>query len=126
MDVVYAGNPRKGVDRWYNHEAALRAAQQFNDNPFQFKGGHMLKRQPKFQKGDYVEVRFSKKWHAATIIKRKQVNDDFRYVNRILSVELPVGMNECIVFNGCPHLALGLSKVFCALHARRFYARPCE
>lgn len=72
-DVVYAGNPKKGVDRWYNHEAAMVAAlTSTGDNPFQFKGGHLTKIVPKFQKGDDVEVKYGRKWYAAKIVKRKE------------------------------------------------------
>ena len=73
LDVIYAGNPKKGVDRWYNHEAAMVAAvTSTGDNPYQFNGGHLSKIVPKFQKGDEVEVKYGGQWYAARITKRKE------------------------------------------------------
>jgi hypothetical protein len=79
QDVIYAGNPKKGVDRWYNHEAAMVAAlTSTGDNPFQFKGGHLTKVVPKFQKGDEVEVKYGRKWYAAKIVKRKEAPEGIK------------------------------------------------
>ena len=79
IDVIYAGNPKEGADRWYNHEAAFLAAQEFEGtNPEQFKGGHMRKRPALFQKDDFVEVRHKHCWNPATIKKKKQTLDDVR------------------------------------------------
>jgi len=78
MDVIYAGNPQKGVDRWYNHEAAMVASLE-STGPYHFKGGQMLKAVAKFAKDDEVEVRYKREWYAATISRRKKVEDGFRY-----------------------------------------------
>lgn len=80
QDVIYAGNPSKGVDRWYCHEAAQAACVSFT-GPFQSKGGHMLKAIPKFEKGDLVEVKYARKWYASKIVKRKEAQDGFRCVS---------------------------------------------
>mmetsp|Transcript_13546 Transcript_13546/g.19992 ORF Transcript_13546/g.19992 Transcript_13546/m.19992 type:complete len:330 (-) Transcript_13546:208-1197(-) len=81
QDVIYAGNPNKDVDRWYCHEAAQLASTEFKgDSPcFQFEGGHMTQQLPKFQKGDKVEVRYSRKWYAAEILKRKAGKKGIKY-----------------------------------------------
>jgi hypothetical protein len=79
QDVIYAGNPNKGVDRWYCHEAAQLAATQFvPGNPYQFKGGHLTKQVPKFHKGDVIEVKYGRKWYAAKISKRKEALDGIK------------------------------------------------
>lgn len=81
QDVIYAGNPKKGVDRWYNHEAAMVASlTSTGDNPYQFKGGHLAKIVPKFQKGDDVEVKYGREWYSAKILKRKEVPEGIKYV----------------------------------------------
>jgi hypothetical protein len=81
QDIIYAGNPRKGVDQWYNHEAAMLAAlTSTGDNPYQFKGGHLIKMTPKFQKGDEVEVKYGRQWYAATILRRKDAPEGTKYV----------------------------------------------
>ena len=81
QDVIYAGNPNKGVDRWYNHEAAMVASlTSTGDNPYQFKGGHLTKIVPKFQKGDDVEVKYGRKWYPANILKRKEAPEGIKYV----------------------------------------------
>jgi len=79
QDVIYAGNPKKEVDRWYCHEAAQLACTEFNGDSFQFKGGHMTQQLPKFQKGDRVEVHYGRKWYAAEISKRKSGKNGIRY-----------------------------------------------
>lgn len=79
QDVIYAGNSKKGVDRWYNHEAAMVAAlTSTGDNPYQFKGGHLTKIVPKFQKGDDVEVKYGRQWYAAKIVKRKEAPEGIK------------------------------------------------
>jgi len=63
---------------WYHHEAAMRAAQEWDDEestPFQYKGGHLLKRLPLFQKGDKVQVWYEDEWWNATILRRKEDAD---------------------------------------------------
>ena len=78
-DVIYAGNPDKGVDRWYNHEAAMVASlTSSNNNPYQFKGGQLTKMIAKFTKGDAVEVKYGRKWFASTIEKRKEFPEGFK------------------------------------------------
>mmetsp|Transcript_9364 Transcript_9364/g.15564 ORF Transcript_9364/g.15564 Transcript_9364/m.15564 type:complete len:368 (-) Transcript_9364:211-1314(-) len=79
QDVIYAGNPKKGVDRWYCHEAAMLASVTWEGNPYAHKGGHLTKIVPQFAKGDAVEVKYGKKWFAAKVSKRKEVQEGFKY-----------------------------------------------
>eukprot|EP00542_Grammatophora_oceanica_P018281 CAMPEP_0194027272 /NCGR_PEP_ID=MMETSP0009_2-20130614/1446_1 /TAXON_ID=210454 /ORGANISM="Grammatophora oceanica, Strain CCMP 410" /LENGTH=319 /DNA_ID=CAMNT_0038666277 /DNA_START=105 /DNA_END=1064 /DNA_ORIENTATION=- len=86
LDVIYAGNPKKGVDGWFHHEAARAAAVSWYDpnkkprpNPFSAKGGHFLPLQPKYQKGDTVEVIYKKEWYKATVLKRRESMGQFLY-----------------------------------------------
>jgi hypothetical protein len=78
QDVIYAGNPKKGVDRWYCHETAMVASVEWEGNSYAHKGGHLTKIIPKFTKGDAVEVKYGKKWFAAKISKKKEAPDGIR------------------------------------------------
>lgn len=83
VDRIYAGNPREGhVDMWFNHPAAQAAAEEWvegESGPYDKKGGQMLPRKPKFQKGDQVKVLFEGDWCSATVQKRTEKKDGFRY-----------------------------------------------
>jgi hypothetical protein len=80
-DTIHAGNPRKGVDTWFYHEAAWEAAAEWNvkkSTPYDSNGGHLLPKKPKYQKGDAVQVRHQKVWYGATIMKRQKRGQDFQ------------------------------------------------
>ena len=90
VDRIYAGPPGTGCDMWYHHAAAMQAAASWkdpldddsnnndnNDNnnnndtetatrpvstPYDCHGGHLLPRQPLFQKGDKVQVYYDEAW----------------------------------------------------------------
>lgn len=81
VDRIYAGKPSTGCDMWFNHEAALQAAEKWTDEstPFDCKGGHMLPRVPLYQKGDKVQVKYEGSWWDATIMRRKDHLEGFRY-----------------------------------------------
>lgn len=88
-DLIYAGNPAKNVAVWFNHEAARAAAAEWQEGKTSaYKGGHLLPRKPRFKKNEVVEVIYKKKWYPATITKRKDYEDQYRYV--LLIVELVV------------------------------------
>jgi hypothetical protein len=79
-DVIYAGNPRKNVALWFNHEAARAAAAEWQEGKScPYKGGHLLPRKPKFKKSEVVEVLYKKKWYPATVTKRKEVDGQYLY-----------------------------------------------
>jgi hypothetical protein len=79
-DTIYAGNPRRGVDTWFHHEAAWEAAAEWDvkkSTPYDSNGGHLLPKQAKYQKGDAVQVRYQKVWYGATVTKRQKHGRDF-------------------------------------------------
>jgi hypothetical protein len=83
VDRVYAGNPSSNVDMWFNHDAARQASMEWKEGEstgYEHKGGHLLPRKARFSKGDEVEVHYEGGWYAATIVKRKEYEDGFRYV----------------------------------------------
>ena len=80
IDTIYAGHPSKGVDCWFNHNAAMVVAAEWdvsNSTPYDANGGHLLPKQAKYQKGDQVQVRYKKAWYGATILKRQKHSQDF-------------------------------------------------
>jgi len=82
VDRIYAGDPSTGVDMWFNHHAAQEAATEWvegESSPYQFKGGQLLPRKPKFAKGDQVRVNYDGKWWSATISKRNERKEGYRY-----------------------------------------------
>jgi hypothetical protein len=80
-DFIYAGNPSRNVAVWFNHEAALRAAADWEEGMSSpYKGGHLLPKRPLFKKNEVIEVLYKKKWYHATIVKRKDYEDEYRYV----------------------------------------------
>lgn len=81
-DLIYAGNPRKpNVAVWFSHEAARAAAAAWQEGKSSaYKGGQLLPRKPLFKKNQVVEVMYKQKWFPATITKRKEYEDQFRYV----------------------------------------------
>jgi len=83
-DTIYAGDPAKGVDVYYNHSAALGAAMEWKEGEstgYDNGGGQMLPRVPQFQKDSWVEVYYpdEDKWYKAQVKKVKQYVDDIRY-----------------------------------------------
>jgi len=85
-DLIYAGNPSKNVAVWFNHEAARAAAAEWQEGKTSaYKGGHLLPRKPLFKKNEVVEILYKKKWYPATITKRKDYEDQYRYVHIDLS-----------------------------------------
>lgn len=80
-DFIYAGDPSKNVAVWLNHEAAQRAAADWEEGKSSpFKGGHLLPIKPLYKKNEVVEVLYKSKWYPATIVKRKDYEDEYRYV----------------------------------------------
>lgn len=78
LDRIYAGDPEAtegGCDCWFHHAAAQRAAAAWEENgrnPHATKGGHLLPRQAKFNKGDKVQAFFEDEWWDAKIVRRKE------------------------------------------------------
>lgn len=81
VDRIYAGEPGTGCDMWFNHESAMFIAESWTDEstPFDQNGGHMLPRQPKFDKGDKVQVLYQDSWFDAKILKRKDSPEGYLY-----------------------------------------------
>ena len=84
VDRIYAGKPGTGCDMWFHHHAAMMVAQNWETeetagDPFAEKGGHLLPRQPLYNKGDKVEVFFEDTWYEAKIIRRKEHSEGYRY-----------------------------------------------
>jgi hypothetical protein len=104
VDRIYAGKPGTDCDMWFNHYAAMQAAQEWDSmirsseaaaaaasespttttitlpSPFHFKGGHLLPRVSKFEKNDKVEVYVENKWWDAKILRKNEhAVDGFRY-----------------------------------------------
>jgi hypothetical protein len=82
VDRIYAGNPSEGVDMWFNHHAAQAAAVEWVEGEstgYDKKGGQLLPRKPKFQKNDQVKVLYEGEWMPATIQKRTERKEGFRY-----------------------------------------------
>ncbi|GKY96148.1 hypothetical protein MPSEU_000574800 [Mayamaea pseudoterrestris] len=73
VDRIYAGDPALDCDMFYHHGAAMEAAKSWDpesSTPFDFSGGHLLARQPLFQKGDKVQVLYNDEWWEATVLRR--------------------------------------------------------
>ena len=85
VDRIYTAKPGTGCDMWLNHADAMEAAAAWDDlppelrTPFCFNGGHLLKPQPKFEKGDKVQVMYEGEWWDATILRRKEYPGNFKY-----------------------------------------------
>ncbi|CAB9514629.1 expressed unknown protein [Seminavis robusta] len=84
VDRIYAGTPQDGVDTYLNHAAAQQAASEWEEGVstgFQARGGQLLPRKPKFQKGDHIKVLYDGVWCLATVKKRieKKGDGSFRY-----------------------------------------------
>jgi hypothetical protein len=81
MDIIYAANPakHKNVALWFHHHAARKAASSWDpDSSSPFQNGHLLPRKPKYKKNDAVEVLYEEEWYDATIVKRKDYEDEYR------------------------------------------------
>lgn len=82
VDRIFAGDPSAGVDMYFNHHAAQAAAEDWVEGEskgYEQKGGQLLPRKPKFQKGDQVKVNFEGEWLPATIQKRSERKEGYRY-----------------------------------------------
>ena len=82
VDRIHAGDPSAGVDMWFNHHAAQAAAEEWvegESSGYEQKGGQLLPRKPKFQKGDQVKVHYEGDWLPATIQKRSERKEGYRY-----------------------------------------------
>lgn len=81
VDRIYSGPP--GVsDMWYHHEAAMAAAEKWDDTTstqHDSKGGHLLPRQPLYAKKDKVQVLYEGKWWDATVQRRVEKPDGYKY-----------------------------------------------
>jgi hypothetical protein len=94
VDRIYAGDPQKGFDCYYNHSAAYEAGLKWvpgESTGYDTKGGQMLARKAAYSKGDEVEVYYEPedKWYASQITKVKQYDDDIRYVSFINVFRFP-------------------------------------
>lgn len=80
-DLIYAGSPYQNVAVWFNHASAQAAAAEWQEGKTSpYKGGHLLPIKPLYKKNEVVEVLYKKKWYAASIVKRKDYEDEYRYV----------------------------------------------
>lgn len=85
VDRIYTAKPDTGCDMWLNHAAAMEAAAAWDElppeqqTPYAFAGGHLLKVQPKFEKGDKVQVLYDGDWWDAKILRRKEYPGMFKY-----------------------------------------------
>uniref|UniRef100_A0A7S2UMU6 Tudor domain-containing protein n=1 Tax=Attheya septentrionalis TaxID=420275 RepID=A0A7S2UMU6_9STRA len=84
VDRIYAGDPQKGFDCYYNHSAAYEAGLKWvpgESTGYDTKGGQMLARKAAYSKGDEVEAYYEPedKWYTAQITKVKPYDDDIRY-----------------------------------------------
>jgi hypothetical protein len=92
VDRIYAGLPGTGCDMWFHHTAAMQVAALWggiigqedentvdNNTPFDQKGGHLLPREPQFDKNDLVQVLYEEEWWDAKILRRKDDDDTYRY-----------------------------------------------
>uniref|UniRef100_A0A7S3L429 Uncharacterized protein n=1 Tax=Amphora coffeiformis TaxID=265554 RepID=A0A7S3L429_9STRA len=83
VDRIYAGDPSDDVDCWFHHAAAQQAAAKWEEeggkNPHAHKGGHLLARQARYNKGDKVQAFFEEEWWDARIVRRKEHATGFRY-----------------------------------------------
>lgn len=82
VDRIYTGKPGSGCDMFYNHDAAMKAAETWiegESTPFGYGGGQLLPRQPKYGKGDKVQVLYDGDWWDATVMRRKEHPEGFRY-----------------------------------------------
>jgi hypothetical protein len=84
VDRIYTGPPGNS-DMFYNHQAASEAAATWDpeqSTPFDYHGGHLLPRQPLFQKGDAVQVQQpddDDTWWDAVIARRTKTLHSFKY-----------------------------------------------
>mmetsp|Transcript_57473 Transcript_57473/g.171463 ORF Transcript_57473/g.171463 Transcript_57473/m.171463 type:complete len:176 (-) Transcript_57473:1088-1615(-) len=84
QDRIFAGDPRKHADCYFNHNAAMEAALDWvegESTPYDNEGGQLLPRVPKFAKEDKVEVWFEDSWYPASILRVKQCPDDIKCVS---------------------------------------------
>lgn len=84
-DRIYAGNPERSVDTWFNHDAARTAALLWvegESTAYSQKGGQLLPMMANFDKNDIVQVFYEPEdtWYDATILKRVQYDDAYRYM----------------------------------------------
>ena len=78
-DRIYAGDPSTDCDCWFHHAAAQKAAASWEGNPHAARGGHLLPRQARFNKGDKVQVFYEDEWWDAKIVRRREHDHGFRY-----------------------------------------------
>jgi hypothetical protein len=79
---------------WFHHLAAMQVAAKWGEvegvgvegeesatvhTPFDQKGGHLLPREPQFNKNDLVQVLYEEEWWEAKILRRKDDLDCYRY-----------------------------------------------
>ena len=83
VDRIYSAEPGSGCDMWLNHAAAQEAAATWEteteQTPFAYAGGHLLKVQPLFDKGDKVQVLYEGEYWDARIVKRKEYPGEYKY-----------------------------------------------
>lgn len=82
-DRIYSGNPETAnCDTWFNHASAMAAAAAWettDKTQFAFQGGQLLPMQPKFVKGDKVQVLYREEWWDAKILRRQTYPGIFKY-----------------------------------------------
>lgn len=82
VDRIFAGPKDAGPDTYFNHPAAQAAAAEWVEGEstgYENKGGQLLPRKPRFQKGDRVKVNYEGQWCPATIKKRTEKKEGYRY-----------------------------------------------
>ena len=105
VDRIYAGKPGTGCDMWFHHPAAMQAAQTWLESnpeqgptPFDFKGGHLLPRLARFDKGDKVQVLYEQEWWDARILRRREHAEGFRYqVQYAADTSKQSGVDETLI-----------------------------
>jgi hypothetical protein len=100
-DRIYAGKPDTDCDAWFHHEAAMKAAAAWNDESstaFSNAGGHLLPREPLFDKHDKVQVMYEGEWWDAKVLRRKTHNEGFRYqVQYVQDHSKQTGVDERLI-----------------------------
>jgi hypothetical protein len=100
-DRIYAGKPDTDCDAWFHHEAAMKVAAAWNDESstaFSNAGGHLLPREPLFDKHDKVQVMYEGEWWDAKVLRRKTHNEGFRYqVQYVQDHSKQTGVDERLI-----------------------------
>jgi hypothetical protein len=102
VDRIYTGDPASGCDMFFHHHAAMEAAKTWDpetSTPYSYHGGHLLPRQPLFQKGDKVQVQYNEEWWEATILRRTSQAHGFKYQVHYSDRTKQSGVDEQLIRN---------------------------